>query len=163
LDAVSATTVKAHLERVSGRPIRLVPMVLRSAEPCGMCVTGDGEDFIVFNTAASPIHQDHIIAHELAHMVMGHVASKHLDRTTAELLFPDLGSAALRDLFTRAGSYSDPDEAEAEVLATLIQSTRHRQSLPKSTGMVGYLEAAFGRALSTEPNIRRSDPPDVNE
>lgn len=148
LSEANTLTVKEHLERSTGRPIHLVPMTLKSSEPCGLCIRSEQEDFIVFNDSASPLHQDHIIAHELAHMIMGHVTSRHLNRSTAELLFPDLDPAAVGDLFTRTGGYSDPHEAEAEMLASLIQSRSHRQSLPRSPGMLGDLEAAFGRTPS---------------
>jgi hypothetical protein len=147
MGSVDISGVKEHLERSSGRPIHLVPMTLKSSEPCGMCISGACEDFIVFNASASPLHQDHIIAHELAHIIMGHITSRRLDRATAELLFPDLEAAAVGDLFTRVGSYCDPDEAEAETLASIIQSRSHRQSLPRSPGMLGQLEVAFGNYL----------------
>jgi Zn-dependent peptidase ImmA (M78 family) len=75
LDHVSVATVKRRLEEQTGRTITLVPMALTALEPCGMCLSGDTEDFIVFNNEVSSFYQDHIIAHELGHLLCGHTDS----------------------------------------------------------------------------------------
>ncbi|WP_314173995.1 ImmA/IrrE family metallo-endopeptidase [Streptomyces winkii] len=87
-------------------------------------------DFIVYEADTSKPHQDHIIAHELAHMVCGHRsgAGADVDNETARLLFPDLDPGLLRKILGRT-SYSTVQEREAEVTASLILERINRPVL----------------------------------
>ncbi|MEU5693422.1 hypothetical protein [Actinosynnema sp. NPDC020468] len=98
--------------RQRGRPIHLVALALGADHPCGMWVATDFADFIVHESDTSKPHRDHIIAHELAHILCEHTG-------TPQALFPDLDPALVGAALHRAG-YSHDDEREAEVVAGLI-------------------------------------------
>ncbi|MCM6778428.1 ImmA/IrrE family metallo-endopeptidase [Nocardia sp. CDC159] len=138
LDEVDVMSVKARLEQRTGRTIHLVPTPLAFNQTSGLCLSSATEDFIVYNGTVSRTYRDHIIAHELGHLLAGHNGSSG---ATTEHLFPDL---VIDKAHFRVDGYSDPQEIEAEVLASLIQ-TRSRNRFPANTTMLlGVLETAFG-------------------
>jgi Zn-dependent peptidase ImmA (M78 family) len=62
-------------ERLSerrGRPIVLVPLQMRAFDPCGVWFASVDTDFICYEANTSKHHQEHIIAHELGHMICCH-------------------------------------------------------------------------------------------
>jgi hypothetical protein len=119
-------------EQINRRICR-VPAAMSALHPCGFWVSTEHIDFIVYESGTSRIHQEHIIAHELAHIICCHRGSTALTDESARLLFPDLDPDLVRDMLHRA-SYSDRQEEEAEMLASLImeQVTRRRPE-PAST------------------------------
>ncbi|GLZ33950.1 hypothetical protein Lesp02_61380 [Lentzea sp. NBRC 105346] len=120
LDHVSSVvTLCEKLSRQRGRPIHLIPAELKSDHPCGMWIALEGVDFIVYEANTSKPHQEHIIAHELAHMICCHRGGAALDEASARLLFPNLDPRLVQDMLRRTG-YSDEQEQEAELLATLL-------------------------------------------
>lgn len=108
-----------RVSRERGRPLHLLRVSLGASHPCGMWVAAAVEDFIVFEDHTTRTHREHIIAHELAHMICCHRGVASLDGHAARLLFPDLDPELLRDILGRCG-YSDHQEQEAEVMASLI-------------------------------------------
>jgi hypothetical protein len=65
-----------QLEADRGRPIELVPFSATApGEPCGIWVGTDRLDLIYYEEATSPLHQDHIILHEVGHMVCDHTGA----------------------------------------------------------------------------------------
>ncbi|EWC62361.1 Cinorf13 protein [Actinokineospora spheciospongiae] len=122
LDLPEVDSIAALIEALSrrtGRPIQLVPMAL-AASPCsGLWLAVAGTDLIVYEAGTTVPHQEHIIAHELAHIVCGHRSTGPVDDETSRLLFPDLDPLLVRDMLARA-EYSDDHELEAEVMASLI-------------------------------------------
>lgn len=102
------------------RPIRLVPMALQGAGSCcGLWMALPTTDYIVYEADTSKMHQAHIIAHELAHMICGHRNADIPGGSGALLLFPDLNPATIREAFSR-GTYSTQQEQEAEIMAALV-------------------------------------------
>jgi hypothetical protein len=101
------------------RRIHRVPIAMSALQPCGFWVSTEHVDFIVYESDTSSIHQEHIIAHELAHIICCHRGGTALTDASAQLLFPDLEPDLVRDMLRRAG-YSDRQEQEAEMLASLI-------------------------------------------
>ncbi|GAA3032224.1 ImmA/IrrE family metallo-endopeptidase [Actinokineospora globicatena] len=110
-----------------GRDIDLIPMALRSTDPTGVWLSTRGGDYIVYESETSTPHQEHIIAHELGHLLCGHIGD-NLDGTALELLFPDIDPTAL----LARQSYTATEEREAEVMAGVILAhlTRGRRSRP---------------------------------
>lgn len=119
-----------QLEKQRGRPIHLLPFELDPVYSSGLWVAVESADFIVFDANTSAPHQEHIIAHEVAHIICCHRSIVALDDAHARLLFPALDPNLVRDMLRRTG-YTDDQEQEAEMLATLmLQRIRSAQVPP---------------------------------
>lgn len=132
LDLPRPFDVHALCERIGrhrDRPLTLLPMDLPPGSPCGLWVGTDERDYIVYQRATTPLHQDHIIVHELAHVLCGHLDSAGLGDEHARRLFPHLAPDTVRRVLGR-GAYSSEEEQEAEVLASMIlqRAGRERRS-----------------------------------
>jgi hypothetical protein len=55
-----------------GRPVRLRRIPAGVDAPCGLWVSTGDADYVFHQTGTSPLHQEHIILHELAHMIFDH-------------------------------------------------------------------------------------------
>ncbi|MFJ3964568.1 toxin [Streptomyces sp. NPDC090036] len=108
-----------HLGEVRDRPITLVPMQMPSSHPCGMWVAARDEDLIFYDANTTGAHQEHIILHELGHIICCHRGAGGLDEAAARLLFPNLDPQLVRDMLLRA-TYDDVQEQEAEIIAYLL-------------------------------------------
>lgn len=109
-----------RLEVWRGREIDLVPIAYRPGQPSGAWQARPDYDLIAYTEHTSALHQDHIIAHELAHMLCAHTGTCQLSESEAASLAPDLAPAALSHLLTRVTSGAD--EYEAELIAVLLLS-----------------------------------------
>jgi hypothetical protein len=113
-----------------GRLIRLCP-VSCPAGPCGLWAAGTQVDYIFYEQATTPLHQEHIILHEVSHLLCGHRPEPLSDEECAWMLFPDLDAEMIRRVLGRAG-YSADEEQEAELLASLILDQVAHQRLPQA-------------------------------
>ncbi|MBT2409504.1 toxin [Streptomyces sp. ISL-12] len=118
-DVADVAELCRHLGTVRGRPITLVPMQMPASHPCGMWVAARDEDLIFYDANTTSAHQEHIILHELGHIICCHRGAGWLDETTARLLFPNLDPDLVRDMLLRA-TYDDVQEQEAEIIAYLL-------------------------------------------
>ncbi|MFE2028820.1 toxin [Streptomyces hygroscopicus] len=122
-----------HLGEVRGRPITLIPMQMPASHPCGMWVAARDEDLIFYDANTTSAHQEHIILHELGHIICCHRGAGWLDEASARLLFPNLDPDLVRDMLLRA-TYDDVQEQEAEIIAYLLSqrvgSTPEGQGVP---------------------------------
>lgn len=108
-----------------GRPIFLEPLPL-SGEQTGFYVGGELGDTIYYDREASPPHQDHIILHELAHVLRKHVpASPEEVELVRQEWFPLLDPQRLRPFVARS-SYDFAHEREAELFASLLEQRWRR-------------------------------------
>jgi hypothetical protein len=108
---------KALGERRS-RPIRL-RAVPGGEGACGVWVSAPSADLIFYEKDTSPLHQEHIILHEISHLLCGHAPAPVTEHETSQLLFPDFDLETIELVLPRAG-YSTEEEREAEILASLI-------------------------------------------
>ncbi|MGH6918749.1 MAG: hypothetical protein ACREJ0_13725, partial [Geminicoccaceae bacterium] len=86
------------LARDRGRPVRLVPMPSGVDTPCGLWLSTAEADYVFHQVATSPLHQEHIVLHELAHMIFDHAAIRGPEEPRARLLpalDPDMVAAIL--------------------------------------------------------------------
>lgn len=105
-----------------GREIHLVAIrgAVANGSPCGWwCPTRDF-DLIFLDEAASQVHRDHIVLHEVGHMLWGHdpalaALSPILKHATSHLRWD---SGAITGMLGRS-EYDSPREQEAEVFATV--------------------------------------------
>ncbi|WP_138963319.1 hypothetical protein [Streptomyces sp. YIM 121038] len=133
----------ALLSERRGRPLHLAPIAMRAAQPCGLWIASSTVDFIIFEAKTTRPHQEHIIAHELAHIICGHRSDSSLDDATAQLVFPDLDPALVRDMLART-EYSEIQEQEAEMTASLINAMRIDCTTPRLPSEQRALGGALG-------------------
>ncbi|MGP9022936.1 ParH-like protein [Streptomyces sp. BR1] len=96
-----------------GRPIELMPIPWTPGVPCGLLVSADLADYIAYAADTSPLHRQHILVHELSHLLCGH------DGTLSTELTPHLADELVHRVLGRT-IYTEPQEQEAELLASLI-------------------------------------------
>lgn len=121
-----------------GRPIVLQSIVARGG-PFGLWVPADDTDYIFFERETSRWHQDHIVLHEVGHMLWGHEPTPITDPELAQLLVPSISLETVHRMLRRR-SYPQDHEREAELLATLILER------------VGGIAASDTRRRPSEPN-----------
>jgi Zn-dependent peptidase ImmA (M78 family) len=150
LDLPIPFEVHAFCRRLAARRAREIVLepVANAAGPHGLWLAGDNADFVFYQQHTSPAHQDHIILHELCHLLCDHRAElwQELPR---QRLMPDLQPETVQRVLSRA-SYSDDQEREAELLASLIlERSRGLQVAPveppgSSEALVQRLAATLG-------------------
>ncbi|WP_026423322.1 hypothetical protein [Actinokineospora inagensis] len=127
----------------TGRLVHLAAVPMTSGAPSGMWLALPAIDLVVYDAGTTRSHQEHIIAHELAHLAFGHRGTEPVDDTTARLLFPTLDPRLVRDMLSRA-DYSDRCELEAEVMASLLLRNAHTGGDTRADDTVlGRLERSF--------------------
>jgi hypothetical protein len=102
-----------------GRPIRLVAMPGLTGV-CGLWAATDTTDMIFYERDTTPPHQEHIILHELGHVLCDHRRTSSSLGSQVEELLPSLDPEMVHRVLGRAG-YSSEEEREAELLASLIR------------------------------------------
>lgn len=134
-----------HLSGRRDRPIVLMPIAVRAGDPSGLWVATAAVDFIGYQANTSRHHQEHIIAHELGHMICCHRGIVQPDEHSVSLLFPDLAPDLVRDLLRRTG-YSDAQEEEAEIIGSLLVADliNDTSAARAASGVLGGLESAWG-------------------
>lgn len=119
-----------------GRPLIRQPVPGLSADaPCGLWIGTATADHVFYDPGTSPLHAEHIVLHELAHILSGHSGG---DGSLARL-FPDLDPATVDRVLGRV-SYTTEQEREAEMMASLI---RGRSAGPPRTTL-GRVADALG-------------------
>ncbi|KNB53489.1 hypothetical protein [Streptomyces caatingaensis] len=115
-----------------GKPIILRPMdtAVTGDLPCGIRVETATADLLYFERGTSALHQMHILAHEIGHVLCDHPGTLSLGGGTDEAL--GLNPTLVRRMSGRT-SYRTDDEREAEVMATVIRQRIYRgMELPPS-------------------------------
>jgi hypothetical protein len=110
-------TFSAMVADRRGRPIVLQPMPLLGAT-FGAWIEQPSVDVVFYERHTTPLHQQHIILHEL-----GHILCSHCGIEADELMTPassDASPSGERLRALRDGCYTDMEEEEAEMIATLI-------------------------------------------
>jgi len=125
------------------RAIILVPTT-DVPDVMGMWVATDTMDLILYEQSTTPPHQDHIILHELSHLLCDHFRGTLPDADHMRSLLPDLDPAMVRRVLGRTG-YSADEEREAELLASLIAQRAARATDSGKTGTA--LDERIGDAL----------------
>jgi hypothetical protein len=139
-----------------GRPLRRLGIPgLSSTAPCGLWVSVPAADYILFDPNTSRLHAEHIVLHEVGHMLCGHSLTLDVANSTMSRLLPDLDPRTVSLVLGRV-SYTTAQEQEAELLASLIRARAARE-VPVAAGGADSRRAALRRlsdVLSFKP-----DPP----
>lgn len=113
-----------RLSKDRGRPLHLIPLPSRTSVSGAWLGLPDA-DYIVYQSAgSSPLHQVHVIWHEIGHMLLpGHARTCDVEPATRDVLMkvlaalvPNLGPALLTRILGRGG-FTDGQEVEAELFA----------------------------------------------
>jgi len=152
-----------RLARSRGRPIRLVPIAISIDGPCGVWLAVNDTDYIFYEKRTSRLHQEHIILHEVGHLVCHHHPTSALDDETAGVLMPDLDPRMIERVLRRGAGYSAPQEQQAEMIASLILQevstgpvSSCRTALPETAVAPGAAGILARLELSLAHRLRRS-------
>jgi hypothetical protein len=136
-----------------GRRIHLTAMSLPPDSPCGLFASTSTLDAIFYQKDTSRLHQQHIIAHEIGHLLCDHASAP-------ELLLPDLDPWLIRELLGRT-AYGAIEEQEAETIASLISTAanlpgaRPAPDPPAAiAGVLGRLERSLGNPRRPAGQVR---------
>ncbi|MFE3325907.1 toxin [Streptomyces sp. NPDC059176] len=140
-----------RMEELRGRPISLMelPMPTGVGKPCGLWLSTDDVDYIGYQKFTTQAHQQHIIRHELGHMMCGHEAAPVMPDEVIRLLMPRLAPDLVRSVLGRT-QYSNEEERAAELVASLMpmqgDAVVRRPSTNASPGMANLI-THIGRSL----------------
>ncbi|WP_203980747.1 hypothetical protein [Planotetraspora silvatica] len=115
-----------------GRPIHLRPLT-GGAGVYGLWVATESADVIFYEQATTMPHQEHIILHELSHILCDHYRVPQSAEEDTRWLLPHLDPEMVRRVLRRSG-YSAVEEQEAELLASLIWQRAHAGSVTSTRG-----------------------------
>ncbi|MFF0147526.1 hypothetical protein [Amycolatopsis sulphurea] len=124
-----------RLERHRDRDIDLLAVEYVPGQPSGAWQRHEDYDLVAYAAGTSSLHQDHIIAHEIAHLLCEHRGDCVLSEADAARVAPDLSAHLLSHLLTRVTT--DSDEYEAELMAVLLMSAATSDDAPLRPGASG--------------------------
>ena len=107
-----------RLARQRGRPIRLVAHPIKVPGPFGLWFMTDSMDVIFYQRETTRPHQDHIILHEIGHIIADHPSDEGDDQAWDALDGKERPDGTTRAL--RRTCYDSSYEREAELIATFI-------------------------------------------
>ncbi|TWP34465.1 ImmA/IrrE family metallo-endopeptidase [Leekyejoonella antrihumi] len=114
------------------RPLQVIARPAMSDTITGLLVQLPDRDVIFYRNDLAGIHRDHVICHEIGHLLAGHLHDLTADHG-------DLAGAA-NIMLHRQCDYGDQREHEAEDIAELILThVQHKEPPPAAPG--------FGAAL----------------
>ncbi len=102
--------------------------------------------YVFYDAATTALHRDHIVLHEVGHMLSGH--SNLLSGEVAQTLVPDLDPGSVESVLGRS-HYSDQDEQEAEMIASLIlrradRTPARRPATSQQAEVLSRMDDVFG-------------------
>ncbi|WP_433145272.1 hypothetical protein ACQPZ8_01795 [Actinomadura nitritigenes] len=128
-----------------GRTTKLLPLRAGEGVPTGLTFSAGDTDYL-WHVDTSPVHRDHIVMHEVGHLVFDHQPSYEVD---AELLARLMGSSlthlstgAARLMLGARTGFATIEEREAEMFSwlALVRAGERPESTDGST-----LHATWGR------------------
>jgi hypothetical protein len=86
--------------------------------PFGLWIATESTDYILYQAETPRMHQDHIILHEVGHILAGHQDEETNDEYW-QVMMPDISPEVIRRRLGRT-YYDTTKEREAELVATII-------------------------------------------
>jgi len=140
----SSAQLVDDLAAARGRPIHITPLTWLDGPslPCGVWIATGDTDYVFIAKGATGVHREQIVLHEIGHIVCGHGSAGSSE--LLEQLMPNINPATIHKVLSRS-SYSQPQEREAELVATLALARMSRlATMTRPTDQSG-LGAALGR------------------
>jgi hypothetical protein len=101
------------------RALHLVPKGTRLG-PCGIWLALPDVDYVFYESETSQLHREHIILHELGHLLCEHQPNAVMDAEVVAKLFPHLNPDVVHRVLGRT-TYTAIEEQEAEMVASLVR------------------------------------------
>jgi hypothetical protein len=117
-----------------------------TAGVCGLWLATSAADHIFFEEQTTRSHQEHIVLHEIGHLVFDHHSVRSDDFGGLSALLSDLSPRLIERLLGRT-DYTTREEQEAEMFASVLRTWQGRVGGADSAGAAGAvnaLEAALG-------------------
>lgn len=143
-EPTTMSDVCGRLSKRRGKPIRLIPYPFEVPGPFGMWLPTTSADYILYQAETTALHQEHIIAHELGHLLAGHGSVEDENPVWQELM-PDIPPETIRRALRR-GAYDTDVEREAEMVATMLLES-------VAVGELVALPAHSARALRAQRTL----------
>ena len=109
----------AIISRRRGRRLTLLAKQT-SLGPCGVWLALPDADYVFYEPHTSALHREHIVLHELGHLLFRHEPTESMDDAVLAELFPTLDRDMVRRVLGRT-SYTALEEQEAEMVASLVR------------------------------------------
>ncbi|MFF7788124.1 hypothetical protein [Streptomyces sp. NPDC007991] len=136
-----------QLEERRQRQIHLhsVPLQNLMEGVYGLWLATETDDHFFYERQTSRLHQEHIVLHEIGHMLFNHESHSPEGGGTGSVsqLFPDLDPGLLRKVLARS-NFSARHEREAEIMASEIRTRALSGVDRKSGNVVARLEEGLG-------------------
>ncbi|MET7737363.1 hypothetical protein ABZT02_39485 [Streptomyces sp. NPDC005402] len=115
------TNVRDLSDEVSRRTRRKVVLEPREQAPavCGACAVTESAVHVFYDPRTSSLHQDHIIAHEFSHLLLGHHENRPVS-ALAPTFITSVDPATVQMMLGRT-KYEEDEERDTELLASLLQ------------------------------------------
>lgn len=145
-DPFDVSAFCSELSTQRGRSIQLTPARMPSGM-YGAWIAGANTDYVFYEQETSLVHQEHIVLHEVGHLLCGHQPGPLLSEHALPLL-PNLDRDMVRRVLGRT-IYTAEEEREAELLASLISQRALRPTNSRPTGASPRRAALLGRLEET--------------
>lgn len=137
-----------------GRPLFLIPKP-GDLGPCGIWLALASADYVFYENATSRPHREHIILHELGHLLSDHVTAEVHDDGVLRQLLPSFEPSVVRRVLGRT-TYSAVEEQEAEMIASLVLERAGRRPVEPATASEPGVSAVLARLNSTLGGTREA-------
>ena len=130
-----------------GRPLHLLAKQT-SLGPCGVWLAMPTADYVLYELNTSALHRDHIVLHELGHLLQKHEPNESMDEAVLRELFPGRTVEVVKRVLGRT-SYSAVEEQEAEMIASIVTEWVHQRGrtevAPRADGsLTDRLQSTLG-------------------
>lgn len=115
------TNIRDLSDEVSRRTRRKVLLEPREQAPsvCAACAVTESAVHVFYDPRTSSLHQDHIIAHEFSHLLLGHHENRPVS-ALAPTFITSVDPATVQMMLGRT-KYEEDEERDTELLASLLQ------------------------------------------
>ncbi|MGW0770640.1 hypothetical protein [Streptomyces sp. NPDC002676] len=107
-----------EVSRRTGRPVVLEPRE-QAPSVCGACAVTENAVHVFYDPRTTSLHQDHIIAHEFSHLLLGHHENRPVS-ALAPTFITSVDPATVQMMLGRT-KYEEDEERDTELLASLLQ------------------------------------------
>ncbi len=105
--------------RRTGRAVHIEAAETVLGRRCGVCYVTENAFYIFYDPRTSRAHQDHVIGHEIAHVLLGHHEARRPSEAVPQGFAPLLDPALVEMMLARS-SYEEAEEHDAELLASYL-------------------------------------------